>query len=418
VPAAYGVPRPTPGPGLRQSQAAMTETLQRPLRPSPTRPVPVRTPARPRARAAVTGALWAAGAGLVVVCLPVLLAWATDARAGAGPADALRTGAHVWLVAHGCTLSLGEGAFGLTPLGLLALPLLLLARAGTSVGRECGAPSLRSAAALTAAIAGPYALVATVVAASSATSAVRPFPLEALAAALLVAVTGAGLGVARGARLLPALRDRVPAPLRRVLRGVVGAVAVLLGAGALLVGVSLGLHLGRARELTGASSPGLVGGVALLLVGVALAPNAVVWGAAWLSGPGFALGAGTALSPFAHALGPVPALPLLAALPAGGVPEPWGLLALLVPVAAGAVAGVLVERGRASGGWVRSLVEAAATGPCAALLLGALAWLAGGPVGGGRLAVTGPSPVAVALAVGTAVSVVAVAAAAVVRRRR
>ena len=402
---------------LRQSQAAMTETLQRPLRPSPSRPVPTRTPARPRSRAAVSGGLWASGAGLLLVLLPVLLAWVADGRGAAGFPDALRTGAQVWLVAHGCTLALAEGSFGLAPLGLLALPLLLLVRAGTSVGRECGAPSLQSAAALSLAVAGPYALVATVVAAAAATASVRPPPLEALVAALLVGLVGAGLGVLRGARMLPALGSRVPAPARRVLRGAVGAVGVLLGAGALLVGVSLVLHLDRARELAVASGPGLVGGVALLLVSVALAPNAVVWGAAWLSGPGFAVGAGTAVSPFAHALGPVPSLPLLAALPTGGVPEPWGLLALAVPVAGGVVAGALVERGRTSGGWGSTLLESAAAGPCAAALVAGLAWLAGGPVGGGRLAVTGPSPQEVGLAVALPVTLLAVATAALVRRR-
>ena len=395
----------------------MTETLQRPLRPSPTRPALTRTPARPRSRAAVTGALWAAGAGLVVVCLPVVLSWLADDRGGAGFADALRTGAQVWLVAHGCTLTLAEGSFGLTPLGLLALPLLLLGRAGTSVGRACGAPSLRSAAALTAAVAGPYALVATVVAAFSATGEVRPLPLEAMVAALLVGAVGAGLGVLRGALLLPTVRRRVPAPVHRVLRGSVGAVAVMIGAGALLAGLSLLLHLGRAAELSAATAPGPVGGVALLLISVALAPNAAVWGAAWLSGSGFALGAGTSVSPFAHALGPDPSLPLLAALPVGAVPEPWGLLALLVPVAVGVVAGALVERGRASGGWGRTVLESAAAGMGGALLAAGLGWLAGGPVGGGRLAVTGPSPWEVGAALAVALVVVAVATAAVVGRR-
>jgi hypothetical protein len=395
----------------------MTETLQRPLRPSSTRATSTGGPPRSRSRAGAAAALWAAGAGLVVVCLPVLLAWATDARSGAGAADALRTGGQIWLVAHGCSLELTAGVFGLTPLGLLALPLLLLVRAGTCVGRECPVASLRSAAALTAAVAVPYAVLAAVLAALSTTAAVRPVPLQALLGAVLVAGVGAGAGVARAAGS-GQLHGRVPAPVRRVLRAAIGAAAALLGAGALLVGLSLGLHLDRARELSGASAPGLVGSVALLLIGVALAPNAVVWAAAWLAGPGFAVGVGTAVSPFAHVIGPVPALPLLAALPGSGVPEPWGLLALVVPLAAGVVGGVLVAGARSAGGWAGAALEAAAVGPCTAVLLAALAWLAGGPVGGGRLGAVGPSPGSVALAVALGVGVPALLTALLLHRRR
>lgn len=354
----------------------------------------------------------------MLVCLPVLVAWATDARGGAGLADALRTAGQLWLVAHGCSLELGGGSFGLTPLGLLVLPLLLLRRAGTCVGRECGAASLRSAAALTAAVAVPYAVVATVLAAVSATPSARPVPLQALLAALLLGGIGAGAGVVRGARLLPTLRDRAPAALGRVVRAAVAATAVLLGAGAVLVACSLALHLDRARELAGAGSPGPVGGVTLLLLGVALAPNATVWGAAWLSGPGFAVGVGTAVSPFAHTAGPVPALPLLAALPAGAPTEPWGLLALLAPLAAGALAGVILHRGRPAGGAAGLLLEAVAVGPCAGLALAALAWLSGGPAGGDRLAVLGPSPWRVGLAVAVTVGGAAVVTALCAWRRR
>ena len=48
------------------------------------------------------------------------------------------------------------------------------------------------------------------------------------------------------------------------------------------------------------------------LATMAVAPNAVLLGGAYLLGPGFAVGTGTVVSPTVVSLGPVPAFPLLA----------------------------------------------------------------------------------------------------------
>jgi hypothetical protein len=202
---------------------------------------------------------------------------------------------------------------------------------------------------------------------------------------------------------------------------------VLVGAGALLVGVSLAVHGGRAADLAASSDPGAAGGAALLLTGLALAPNAAVWGLSWWSGQGFAVGVGTAVSPFAYSLGPVPALPLLAALPGSAVAGWIGAAALGVPLLAGALAGRLVvgdleaqwdeERRPEPLGRARTALEAAAVGPVCGSVVAGLAWLSGGAVGGERLTEVGPSPWRVGLAVAVTVGLGAVAAA-LVRRRQ
>jgi hypothetical protein len=266
-------------------------------------------------------------------------------------------------------------------------------------------------------VAVPYAVLTSAVASASATRDVTPAPVQSLLAGLAVGGAGAGIGVLRGAGLWPVLRAQVPGVVRRLLLAASGAVAVLVAGGALLAGLSLAAHVGPARELTGASSPGVVGGIALLLIGISLVPNAVIWGAAWLAGPGFAVGVGTAVGPFGHELGAVPALPLLAALPGSAVPGRWGVVALLVPVAAGVVAGALVCRRLGAAGRLRTVTEAAAAGPCTGLALAALAWLSGGPVGGGRLSAVGPSPWELGLAVSVEVAAFAVISAVVLRRR-
>jgi hypothetical protein len=152
-----------------------------------------------------------------------------------------------------------------------------------------------------------------------------------------------------------------------------------------------------------------------------------VWGLSWCSGAGFAVGVGTAVSPFAHSLGPVPAFPLLAALPGSGVPRWIGVAVLAVPLLAGALAGRLVladldaqrdeERHPELPGRWRTVLEAAAVGPVCGALVAGLAWLSGGAVGGARLTEVGPSPWRVGLAVALAVAVGAAVAALLQHRR-
>jgi hypothetical protein len=393
----------------------MTQTVdRRPL----TRPAPPARRGSPRVVVpGLTAAAWAAGAGLVTLAVPVLLAWATDSRSGAGAAEATRTAGQLWLLAHGAWLTVPGGAVGLVPLGLLALPLLLLHRAGRHAARSLPVTSARDAVQLVLAVAAPYALAAAVLAPVCASRAVSPAPVRALLGALLVALVGAGSGVLReagGLRAGAVLPDRV----RRMALASAAALAGLLAGGAALAGLALALHAGRATALARATSPGLVGGVALLLLGLLLAPNAAVWGMSWASGPGFAVGVGTTVSPLGTDLGPVPAFPMLAALPGSDVPVWVGVLALLVPLAAGVGAGVLLLRRLPRCSWQAGALEAAAVGPVVGLAAAALCALSGGPLGGGRLAAVGPSPWQVGIAVALEVAVPAAVTAVVVVRRR
>jgi hypothetical protein len=392
----------------------MTQTVERrPL----ARPAPPTRRSSPSVLApGVTAAAWALGAGLVTVAVPVLLAWATDSRSGSGAAAATRMAAHLWLLAHGTSLLVPGGVVGLTPLGLAALPLLLLHRAGRHSTRTLGVLGLREAVALVLAIAAPYGLAAAVLAAATATAVVQPDPVRALCGALLVAVVGAGSGVLREAGLF-VLAQRLPqrVPALAISSGV--ALGVLVAGGAFLAGLSLTLHAGRATALAGATGPGLVGGVALVLLGLLLVPNAVVWGVSWLAGPGFAVGVGTTVGPLGSTLGPVPAFPLLAALPVGGVPLWLGLLTLAVPIGAGALGGLLLARRRAVSSVATAALEASLLGPCVGLLVAGLCGIAGGPLGAGRLAAVGPSPWKVGLAVAVELAVPAALAAAVVVHR-
>jgi hypothetical protein len=383
----------------------MTELLSRPDNAA-------RTPAAgpPDRQLLVLGATAGLGAalrGLVLLAVVSGLVWWAEDRSGTDLLDVARATGQLWVVAHGAWLELPSGQLGLTPLGLTLLPLLLCRSAGRRLAERAGT---RPPGRLALAVAAPYAVLAAVVAQASASATLRPVPLVAGVSAFLVAGVGTAVGAAApGASRLP---DR----LRGVLRAGVAALAAVCAVGALLAGAALALDAGTATDLADAAEPGAVGGLGLLLLGAALVPNAVVWAASWLAGPGFAVGVGTSVTPFGTTLGPVPGLPLLAALP-GGPPPALAVVALVVPVLAGVLAGRVLHRRQPHRSWRELAVDAVGAGAVAGLLLGVLAALSGGPLGAQHLAAVGPSAwqVGPALAVETALG--AAVALAVARRR-
>lgn len=360
--------------------------------------------------AAVTSAVWAAGVGLIAVTVVVLVAWTAERRSGADAGAVLRIAADTWLLANGSQLRVGGSPFALVPLGLTALPAYLLVRAGTSMARTVGVASPRGVLGPTAALAGAYGVLAVVAAGAAATPQVQAPPLRAFLAAAGLAVVCGGVGVIRGAGLGQQVWTQLPAPVRAAVRGGALAAGVVLAAGAVLAGVALALSAEEAGWVLSGLGVGSVGALALALLSIAYLPNAVVFAAAFVAGPGFAVGAGTTVSPFGVRLGPVPALPLLAALPGGPVSDRMVLL-IAVPIIGGGLAGAAVGRQHRAQPLRWLLTTAAATGPAAGLLLGLLCVLSAGSAGSGRLAAVGPSAWRVAVVLTIEVAPAAAAAA-------
>ena len=70
----------------------------------------------------------------------------------------------------------------------------------------------------------------------------------------------------------------------------------------------------------------------LAVAELAYVPNLVVWALAWLTGAGFAVGAGTQFAPDGVVGGALPAVPMLGALPSADVVGPATSLVPLVLV--------------------------------------------------------------------------------------
>ncbi|MFU8851647.1 DUF6350 family protein [Micromonospora sp. SL1-18] len=379
--------------------------------------------------AAGVAAAWAALTSWLPVALVLGLAQLSE-DAGSLP-GALRAGLAGWLLGHGVPLQTSAGPLGLAPLALTALAVWRLTRAGVHASRAIGARGGRSPRqALTVAVAVGigYALLGALAAVAVSAGGPRVSPVRAGLTFALLGTLAALVGAVRTTGVWVLLARRSAPPLRDGVRTGLVAGLLLLGTGAGAAGLAVATGGGDAADLIGAYRTGVAGQAGITLVSLAYAPNASVWSASYLLGPGFAVGTDTAVRTSEVSVGALPAVPLLAGLPRGPM-DGLGAGLLAVPVLAGMAAGWLLARrlarsaagGRAAAptrrsdraeaasavGWPALLVPAALAGPVAGVLLGVAAAISGGPLGGGRLAEIGPVWWQVA---GVATAVVAVSA--------
>ncbi|WP_244236383.1 DUF6350 family protein, partial [Micromonospora inaquosa] len=312
----------------------------------------------------------------------------------------LRTALAGWLLGHGVPLHTESGPLGLAPLALTVLALWRLTRAGVHVSRAIGARDTRSPrrALLAAAAVGiAYALLGVLAAVLVGTGGPDVSLIRAGATFAVVGTLAALVGAVRITAVTRLLVAWLPGPVRDGVRTGLVAGLLLLGAGAGAAGLAVATGGGDAADMIGAYRTGVAGQAGITLVSVAYAPNAAVWSASYLLGPGFAVGTDTAVRTSEVSVGALPAVPLLAGLPRGPV-DGFGALLLAVPVLAGMVAGWLLARRvarlaapeRAAQRWAELLAPAALAGPVAGVVLGAAAAVSGGPLGAGRLAQVGP----------------------------
>ncbi len=349
-------------------------------------------PRTPRSLA-LTSAL--AGIGAPVVAL--LLFWAvglvgwfgSDGGSHGDTRDVLRLAADTWLLGHGAHLTLGPVLVTASPLGVTLLCAVLTYRFGHRAGRTSGVEDLRAAGLATIVLAGVYAVVSMTVALLASTSGVEPgLGLAFLGGALLGALAG-GAGLLRGSGLAVELRALLPLHVRSVAYAAAATSVLLVAAGALLAAVGLALHFSAAANVAESLRLDATGGVLSVVLFLALLPNAALLGAAYLLGPGFAVGAGTIVSPAAVTIGPLPAVPVLAALPSDGWAPGWAVLLTLVPLVAAAGSTWWAGRVLPTRSWQVGAARGLGGGVAAAVLLAvALSW-AGGSIGPGRMAVTG-----------------------------
>ena len=359
------------------------------------------------------------GVGLGIPLLPLTVMWATQYGFAIDWVVFWRASADTWLLGHGVDLqvtldtalstSLGMpdgAAFPVTiaALGFALVTLLLAVRAGRRVG-ETRYRNLGTAVSLLT-FAGLSALVTL----TALYPLARPSIAQGMALPTLVFALGFVVGLLRtrraegddaGSSLRDWVNDWSPvirAAARTALVGGVAVVAAILVVSAATVSLLIAVNYAQIISLYEGLHGGALGGFALTLGELSIMPNLVIWVARWLIGPGFAIGAGSAVSPLGTTLGPVPAIPILGALPTGDLA--FGFLGLLVPLVVAFLVGALLypRLGRDlelnGAPWI--LGAGLSSGVVGGVLFGLLAWFSGGAAGPGRLGQVGPEPLAVA----------------------
>uniref|UniRef100_UPI00109CDDE2 cell division protein PerM n=1 Tax=Microbacterium sp. K41 TaxID=2305437 RepID=UPI00109CDDE2 len=305
----------------------------------------------------------AAAVGLAVLLAPLTLLWTVAFGVTADWGALWPLTGTLWEFGHGVPLEVtipdellvtlgipaqaASFAVSITPLLLLFFTLLFAARSG--------ARAAHAGAWLLGALSGSAVFVAisTLVALTARLDAVRtPLPLAILLPAAVYLV-GAVCGAVRVAwddgdgGLLDRLHDRLdaredwaPVPAA-IVRGAAFVLVGVTGAAALAVALSVLTRGGDVVALFQGARVDALGATVLTLAQLAYLPTLIVWAAAWLAGPGFAVGAGTAVSPAGTQLGVVPGIPVFGLLPENT--SMWMLIVVLVPVAAGAFAGWAVR---------------------------------------------------------------------------
>jgi len=94
----------------------------------------------------------------------------------------------------------------------------------------------------------------------------------------------------------------------------------MLGLSGLVFSLNLLLNFSIAKNLTVVLHPGIIGGILLLLLQILYLPNLFFATFSYILGSGFSLGSATDITPFIFNLREIPAIPALAALPAGKFP--------------------------------------------------------------------------------------------------
>ena len=359
----------------------------------------------------------------VAVFAAMSAVWATKGFGDMEFSSVAAMSAHLWLLIHGVPLDL-SAAFGasagtmtLVPLGLSILPLLLCYRSGRRLARasyegEFLIPVLSGSV--------TYALISS---AMYGWASPHPQPLQALNAALVplgIVVAGLMWGGYREARSLSRMvgvdtAEQISQMSQysrwagsyawAVVRAAVVAFVALIGLGAVLLGIGILAGWSQIVATYQELHAGAVGDTAVTLLQLGFLPNLVIYAIAWSTGAGFSVGAGTSVGLTSSDAGTLPMLPIL-----GAVPESmgtFGLVGLLVPLGAGAIAGwwFLREGEDHLDEWVApkvpfrplsALISAVALGVVTGILtsFGALwlGWISYGSLGIGRFTEVGAEP--------------------------
>jgi hypothetical protein len=241
-----------------------------------------------------------------------------------------------WLAAHQVPIALGGLELGMLPLLPTVAMMLIAARAAAGAAERLRLSGPRQAGQAVGALAVAHGVTGIAVALAVSSPELAVDPLAAFYYPALIAALAATVGVMRPCGLRTAVAARTDAVALAGIRAGAVAVVWLLAAGGALLSIALLTSVPTAKELFAVSAPGIGNGLGMALLSVGFVPNAVIAGVGFLAGPGFSMGI-VVVSPLNFTGGPVPGLPLLAALPEE--PAAWWPALLGLPLGVGVLVG-------------------------------------------------------------------------------
>lgn len=361
---------------------------------------------------------------VLVLLLAVWFAGGFDSRSLVGVSQ---LSSQIWLLIHGVPLNLDvpqrnnfaaiSGTLSLIPLGLTLIPLALCFRSGRRLAQasyegQFWIPLVSGSVV--------YALVSGALSVYSSTSTVSTSPLTATLVPLWVVLLGTiggawyesrslarmiGVNAAEWVGRFSQYSRWTGSYLWAVTRSSCVALLAFIAGGALLFTFAIFYNWNDILAVYQLLGAGGVGDTAVTLLQLGVVPNMVVWAMAWSTGAGFSIGEGTIANLSQTSVGAMPALPVLGALPQPV--EPYSYSAVLVPIAAGVIAGWWFFRAGENHldewfslkirlRWVSAPLSTLCLAILVALPAGVLVcfigWFAHGSLGLGRFTQVGPTP--------------------------
>lgn len=361
--------------------------------------------------------------GFVSVFILNMTIWLVEQTSGSNFGSVLQTSALVWFDAHAVPIHFATSSIGsvnvpaydfdLMPLGFS----ILIAWAIYRAGRRLSSDEFLGASWLGAILS--YGILSVALTGVANTKKIYVLDWQAVffptVLFAIILILGSVLGEARF-ETSGALRqkvsgffsstfERLPWAIKPLLSPALRAgsavVLSLIAFSSLVISFSLAWNWIEVIRLYQSLQLSLLGTITVSFGQLALLPNAIALGSSWLTGVGFSIGQGSTVSPLATELGPIPAVPILSALPVGS--SSLTILFVIVPLLAAFLATLLVKSHTADlrFNYASATTAALALGISIGLVSGIemflLADFSGGSIGPGRMSSVGATPWLVAL---------------------
>lgn len=299
--------------------------------------------------------------GYVSIFFLNMLSWLIEQNPGTTFNTVLQTTSRIWLNAHFVAISILEGRvagvkvpayeFTLVPLGFTALIVYLIYRAGKNLAnQEALGFSWLSAI-------SSYGLLAFAATTVSSSKEIKVqdisgvfLPVLIFSAVLIFSSLYADSDEQGPLRIR--LRDffaeranRIPWAIKPVispaLRAGTAVVLALAAVAAIATAALIAINWVDAIKLYQGLQLSFMGTLVISFGQLAILPNLIIYAMSWFTGVGFSLGVGSTVSPLAVELGPLPAIPLLTAIPA--VTDSFMIVLVLVTLLSAFFATILVK---------------------------------------------------------------------------